>query len=140
MDKGNTPSFFQVNVSIDGEVWNKVDSFEKYAPEDPVFVLDSNTGAVLFGDGKHGRKPPAGSRIAATYRTGGGSVGNILSFTWTVADPHINRALSATITTLPDSFRLNIYQGNEQSWRWKFIAWLCDALKGRLLDSPIGRR
>jgi hypothetical protein len=140
MNKNNEPSFTYINVSIDREPWNEVDTFEKHAPDDPVYVLDRTTGAVFFGDGKHGRKPPVGSRIAATYRTGGGSAGNILSFTWTVSDPDIRKALSANITTLPNSFRLSIYQGNVQSWRWKFVAWLCDALKVRLLDSPISKR
>jgi hypothetical protein len=140
MNNNTKPSFTYIDVSIDGEPWNEVETFEKHAPDDPVYALDPATGAVFFGDGKHGRKPPVGSRIAATYRTGGGSAGNILSFIWTVPDPQINRALSATITTLPDSFRLRIYQGNVQSWRWKFIAWLCDVLKVRLLDSAIGKR
>jgi hypothetical protein len=140
MNKNNEPSFTYIDVSIDGEPWNEVETFENRAPEDPIYVLDRTAGTVSFGDGKHGRRPPAGSRIAATYRTGGGSAGNILSFTWTVTDPDIHQALSVTITTLPDSFRLGIYQGNVQSWRWKFIAWLCDTLKVSLLDSPFSKR
>jgi hypothetical protein len=132
MTNDNIRTFIQVNVSIDGEAWNEVATFENKASDEQVYILDRNSGTVLFGDGKHGRRPPAGSRIEATYRTGGGSVGNVLSFTWTMADPHIHKALSAAIITLPDSFRLRIYQVDARSWRWKFATWLCDVLKVNL--------
>jgi hypothetical protein len=94
MNKNNEPSFTYIDVSIDGEPWNEVETFENRAPEDPIYVLDRTAGTVSFGDGKHGRRPPAGSRIAATYRTGGGSAGNILSFTWTVTDPDIHQDIT----------------------------------------------
>ena len=139
MIKDNNPLQLEVDILIDGEAWNEVDTFENRTPDEPVYVLDRTAGIVLFGDGKHGRKPPAGSRITATYRTGGGSTGNILSFTWMVTDPHLHKALSATVTTLPDSFQLSIYQGNAQSWRWKFAAWLCGVLKVSLLDSLLDK-
>ncbi len=32
---------------------------------------------VVFGDGEFGQIPPAGTRIVASYRVGGGSVGNV---------------------------------------------------------------
>jgi len=140
MIKDNNPLRLEVDILIDGEAWNEVDTFENHTPNEPVYVLDRTAGTVLFGDGKHGRKPLGGSRITTTYRTGGGSTGNILSFTWTVTDPHLHKALSATITTLPDSFRLSIYQGNVRSWRWKFATWLCDVLKMNLLVSLLNKK
>ena len=132
MIKDNNPLQLEVDILIDGEVWNEVDTFENRNPDEPVYVLDRTAGTVLFGDGKHGRKPPSGSRITATYRTGGGSTGNILSFTWTATDPHLHKVLSAAIITLPDSFRLRIYHVDARSWRWKFATWLCDVLKVNL--------
>ncbi|MCX9189996.1 putative baseplate assembly protein [Carbonactinospora thermoautotrophica] len=33
--------------------------------------------ALRFGDGRHGAPPPAGSRIAVTYRVGNGTAGNV---------------------------------------------------------------
>ncbi len=140
MTKDDMPSFIQVDVSINGQAWKEVETFENHGPDDQVFTLDPTTGTVFFGDGERGRIPPAGSTIAATYRTGGGSAGNILSFTWAATDPHLHRSLSATIMTSPRSFRLALYQGTEQSWRWRFVAWLCDALKVRLLDSLISKK
>lgn len=140
MTKDDIPSFTKVDVSINGQAWKEVGTFENHGSNDQVFTLDPTTGTIFFGDGEHGLIPPAGSTITATYRTGGGSAGIILSFTWSAADPHFHKALSATIMTLPRSFRLILYQGTEQSWRWKFVAWLCDALKVRLLDSLLSKK
>jgi hypothetical protein len=48
--------------------------------EDRVYYVqfdEANQAAVVFGDGTYGRRPPSGSRIRATYRVGGGTVGNV---------------------------------------------------------------
>jgi hypothetical protein len=134
MTEDNTAAFMQVDVSIDGEAWSEVETFENCAPDDHTFMFESTTGTVLFGDGKHGRRPPAGSRITANYQTGGGSTGTILCFTWTVSDSHGFTARSVTINTLPDSFRLSMYHGNVRSWRWRLVDWLCKTLKAILLE------
>ncbi|MEW6218538.1 MAG: baseplate J/gp47 family protein [Thermodesulfobacteriota bacterium] len=43
-----------------------------------VYRLDPAAGLVVFGDGQHGRRPPAGSRIRVAYlRHGGGLAGNL---------------------------------------------------------------
>jgi predicted phage baseplate assembly protein len=52
-------------------------------------VIDRATGRIFFGDGVHGKIPPAGAAIMATQsRTGGGRPGN-------VAAREINQLLSA---------------------------------------------
>lgn len=140
MIKDKNPLQLEIDILIDGEAWNEVDTFENHTPNEPVYVLDRTAGTILFGDGKHGRKPPVGSRITATYRTGSGSTGNILSFSWAVTSPHYHKAFSASVTALPDSFRLRIYQVDARSWRWKFATWLCDVLKVNLLDSLINKK
>jgi predicted phage baseplate assembly protein len=38
---------------------------------------EDNVTTVIFGDGQYGRIPPTGRRIIASYRTGGGAVGNV---------------------------------------------------------------
>jgi uncharacterized phage protein gp47/JayE len=39
---------------------------------------ENDTASVIFGDGVYGRIPPAGTdNIRATYRTGGGAIGNV---------------------------------------------------------------
>lgn len=59
------------------ETWNAVADFYGKTAADSVFVLDSTTGTLTFGDGVHGRIPVAGAEIIAReYRYGGGRIGN----------------------------------------------------------------
>ena len=44
-----------------------------YLPRE--FILDPETGRILFGDGEHGKRPPKGS--GSDYRHGGGKGGSI---------------------------------------------------------------
>jgi hypothetical protein len=46
------------------------------APTD-VFGLDAEAGVLKFGDGTHGRRPPAGSVLAASYTYSVGAAGNV---------------------------------------------------------------
>ena len=39
------------------------------------FILDPETGEIIFGEGEHGKRPPAGN--GPNYRHGGGKVGNV---------------------------------------------------------------
>jgi hypothetical protein len=55
------------------ERWTEVPGLDGSGPDDRHFVLDRETGRVVFGDGEHGRKPEPGSRIEASYGCGGGS-------------------------------------------------------------------
>jgi hypothetical protein len=144
MATDNVPSFNQVTVTINDQPWKEVSSFENCGSDDHVYIvaIDPVTEAATlrFGDGQQGRRPPTGSRIEATYRTGNGSAGIVLSFSWMVTDPNLHKASLVTITTLPNSFRLSFYQGIENSWQWRFINWLCDALKQRLLGSLASKK
>jgi hypothetical protein len=42
-----------------------------------VFVVDPESGAIQFGDGTHGRRPPADAVMRATYDYGMGPQGNV---------------------------------------------------------------
>lgn len=47
---------------------------------DPDFAIETDENditMVLFGDGQYGQIPPVGARILASYRTGGGAIGNV---------------------------------------------------------------
>lgn len=46
-------------------------------PQDRVYVVERATGLVRFGNGTQGMIPLAGSRIVATYLSGGGGAGNV---------------------------------------------------------------
>jgi glycine dehydrogenase len=45
------------------------------------FVLDPQTGRVLFGQGERGKRPPSDGEIA-DYRHGGGKAGNVSAAPW----------------------------------------------------------
>ena len=61
-------------------VWKQVDDFFASKKDDRVYTLNTNTGLVTFGDGEHGQIPAAfaaGNIVARSYRSGGGSQGNV---------------------------------------------------------------
>jgi predicted phage baseplate assembly protein len=67
-------------VSPDGDQseWTQVDDFLSSKPDDPVYTLDSASGAITFPDGRFGRILPGGATVTATtYRYGGGAAGNV---------------------------------------------------------------
>ena len=41
------------------------------------YILERSSGLMRFGDGQHGLIPPAGSRVSASYSSGGGLAGNL---------------------------------------------------------------
>jgi hypothetical protein len=70
------------------EKWTKVDSFIDSLPDSLHFratVGEVGTTFVVFGDGNTGAIPPASSNpIYATYRIGGGLIGNVSANTITI--------------------------------------------------------
>jgi hypothetical protein len=72
------PSQARVSVRVDGLPWQEVRSFDPYGSNDPVFVLNAEEGCIVFGDGVHGRRLPAGVKnVFSSYRTRAGSAGNV---------------------------------------------------------------
>ncbi|MFT5221761.1 MAG: putative phage baseplate assembly protein [Glaciecola sp.] len=86
----------QVLVTMDGEqqAWDEVADFGNSQSADRHVVFDEALGSIQFGpsvrypDGKtiqHGAVPPFGAQISLTsYRTGGGTVGNVATRSLTV--------------------------------------------------------
>jgi len=64
-----------LSVGVDGEEWTEVAELATAGPDDKVFV--SAEGSITFGDGIHGRRPPEGATVQATYREGRGEAGNV---------------------------------------------------------------
>lgn len=56
--------------------WLQRPDFDASAPADRHVVLDPDTSSLVFGDGNHGRIPPAGAQIVATLQATLGSAGN----------------------------------------------------------------
>lgn len=57
--------------------WREVPDFERAGPFDEVFTLDPERAVIRSGDGLRGAILPAGHRILASYRVGGGPMGNV---------------------------------------------------------------
>lgn len=76
--------------------WNEVADFAASDPEARHYMIDLQEGVIRFGDGIHGRVPPAAKERSqnlkiATYRAGGGERGNVAAETITeVRAPKLN--------------------------------------------------
>jgi hypothetical protein len=70
-------------TSTDGKTttsWNAQRDLLNSLPEAPDFVVETEsdgTAYLRFGDDTHGRRPTEGTQFSASYRTGGGSRGNV---------------------------------------------------------------
>ncbi|MEU1552133.1 baseplate J/gp47 family protein [Streptomyces scabiei] len=69
-----------VDDGVGGTEWTRVDDFLLTRDSDLIFTAatdDQGVTHITFGDGVNGAVPATGLTIAAAYRTGGGSFGNI---------------------------------------------------------------
>jgi predicted phage baseplate assembly protein len=72
--------------------WAAVDDLGAAGPLDQVVRIDAEAGGVSFGDGVHGRVPPAGRQIVVRgLRVGGGRAGNLQPGTLGGVDTVIDR-------------------------------------------------
>lgn len=93
-----------LTVTVGGNPWAAADggtgrSFLGANPDDEVFIwrLDSNGRPTLqFGDGVNGAIPPDGQAVEATYRIGGGLVGNQVGKNTLINPPSIPGIVSVT--------------------------------------------
>jgi predicted phage baseplate assembly protein len=88
--------------------WEEVEDFGDSGPDDPHYTLDSVTGTIRFGpiirdaagrEVQYGAIPPLGAQMRfTTYRTGGGTKGNVGKNTINVMKstiPYISRATNS---------------------------------------------
>lgn len=59
------------------EEWREALNWDRVGPHDRTYMLAPETGQITFGNGMHGRVPPAGAKILAQYQIGGGVAGNV---------------------------------------------------------------
>lgn len=65
-------------VTVGGETWDEVDSFDASGPDDEHYVLDAAAGTIRFGDELGGQIPEPGQEVVAEeYVHGGGAAGNV---------------------------------------------------------------
>jgi predicted phage baseplate assembly protein len=71
----------ELEVRVNGVLWQRADDFNQLGPSDRSYVLDtsfSGSTTVRFGDGARGARLPTGTdNVRATYRSGAGSSGNL---------------------------------------------------------------
>jgi hypothetical protein len=66
--------------SLEDDVWHAwhlKQDLDDSGPGDLDFLLDPTAGTITFGDGAHGRVPPAGALIFASYRVTRAEAGNV---------------------------------------------------------------
>ncbi|MBX7096977.1 MAG: hypothetical protein K1X89_04620 [Myxococcaceae bacterium] len=61
------PPLKDVALTVDGAAWTRVASLAGHDGTERVFTVDVGTGEVGFGDGAHGRIPPAGAKLRVSY-------------------------------------------------------------------------
>lgn len=74
----------QPHFSLDGKIFFIADDDGALR----LYTVDANTGALAFGDGQHGERPPIGGRVTVNgYSIGNGSTGNIAAQISTLEHP-----------------------------------------------------
>jgi hypothetical protein len=75
-----------LRVEVDGQRWQERKTLLGSRPDDQVFRVeldDDGTATVVFGDDVVGQRLPDTATVTATYRVGGGAVGNVAADTLT---------------------------------------------------------
>lgn len=79
-----------LTVKVDDEPWQELPTLLESRSDAKVFrveIDDQGDATVVFGDGTFGLRPPETAKVTATYRVGGGSVGNVGADTLTLPHP-----------------------------------------------------
>ncbi|HEX5837963.1 MAG TPA: putative baseplate assembly protein [Anaerolineales bacterium] len=72
------PSGSEEKWERDDTKWKRIEDLLRCEPDDACYELNPATGEIQFGDGIHGRIPPASIEIMAySYKAGGGVAGNV---------------------------------------------------------------
>jgi predicted phage baseplate assembly protein len=75
LDRASAPS---VEVTVGGNPWTPVTSFDAAHPGSKVFMFTADDGRVVFGNGLNGLVPALGQEVrAVVYRTSAGRPGNV---------------------------------------------------------------
>ena len=125
----------QLEISVNGEQWHRVDSLKGSAPNDPVYRLDKKTGVVRFGDGIHGRRLPAGNvAIHTSYKHGGGVAGAVddelaLSLTWELVGLGANEVAEIKIEPSANGIIFRVHRETEMPRKDKWATFMCRSMK-----------
>lgn len=84
------PDRTQLTVTLNGVAegrWHVTSTWDGVGAHEHACMLNAEAGTVVFGDGRIGRVPPAGSQIEIEYQTGGGAGGNVVAGTLVQFEP-----------------------------------------------------
>lgn len=82
----------ELEIRGESDKWTRVDDLDASLPASRHYVLDPATGTISFGDGIHGKIPPAGgSNIMVKFSSGGGIRGNVDAFA-------VNRVMDSALS------------------------------------------
>lgn len=76
-EPGSDPVRIDVEALGSIETWSSADRLDECGPGDRKFSFDPVAASVSFGNGVNGARPPANSKIHATYSVTEGRAGNI---------------------------------------------------------------
>jgi predicted phage baseplate assembly protein len=106
--------------------WTEVPDFGASGPDDAHYVLDEVSGGIEFGprirsprgdERQYGRTPPAGRKVRfSSYRSGGGTLGNVGARTLTVLKSAIPYVASVS-NDLPATGGTNTEDLEHAKWR-----------------------
>lgn len=101
-----------LGVEINREVWKQVPHLEGSGPDDGVFEVQTEpdgTTVITFGDGEHGRRPPAGdSTIRVSYSLGAGANESVINSTWDFTGKKVHIPLKTQILHSNDVIRIEV--------------------------------
>jgi hypothetical protein len=105
----------EIEVEDSEERWVEVRSLSDSGPDDRHYVVVRGDAgvSVQFGDGRHGRRPPAGeTTVRAVYGSGLGSAGNVslaVTLQRTSVPPTADQALWVAIRSGTDALSFQTY-------------------------------
>ena len=80
MDMANKRIPSVLNVTVNGEPWQRVDDLSLAKPDDQVYCgIEQSDGSlkIRFGDGINGKRPQNGDDVKVEYKSVRGSSGNV---------------------------------------------------------------
>lgn len=86
-------------VTVNSVLWSQVETFIDSFGNSNVYQIslkDDGTAVIRFGDGLMGRQLTAGDAVQVSYRTGGGTIGNISKNTLTALTDSAANVISVT--------------------------------------------
>ena len=141
VSKGNNAEI-QFELVVNGEKWSRVENIKSCGPEDKVYIVEEDENDIVtvrFGDGKCGKRLPAGTEnVRATYNCGIGAEGTIdtepiTSIMWTSKNLGKNEFTGLIAESKVDRIIFRIYRESEDRQNKKWFSMLLRNFKRWLL-------